>query len=210
MTALIAAIALAFIAGRPNFSPTPQAAAIAAVYPAKSGVRIERMNVVGRYATVLMQGAMVESQPERVPILVERFSFGWQALESLDFMCRLTAHDLGPRTEELLMRGMPAPQDDRPCGFVGKDTGPELQVEALRRSSTGPLTPDIVVAGNYAIRDWYGAGGGQTLFQLIRGQWKVLSGGGGALGVEQLREHGVPQGDWCALHVVGAPHCHNR
>ena len=44
---------------------------------------------------------MIEGSPEDAPILLGKFPFGWQALESLDFTCRLRSHSLGANTEKL-------------------------------------------------------------------------------------------------------------
>jgi hypothetical protein len=190
--------------GRRNFFATAAGAALAAVYPGKSPIKFVRINVAGKCATVLMHGAMMESTPQEVPILVERFPFGWQALEALNFLCRLTAHGLGTSTEERLMRGMPTPQDDRPCPESDKDVGPQQQVEALRRTSDGPLTPTVKVVGDWAVVGWYGAGGGQALYRLGGGQWKLVQGGGGALNTDNVRDLGVRETAWCVFEVGGA------
>lgn len=135
-----------------NYAGTPQQAAMRVFYaPASRQRAIERTNIVGRYATVLVRGGVMEGSLVRAPILVERFSFGWQALDVLNFRCRLEEHAIPRGGDELVMRGMPNAQDDRPCTGVGKDGGPQAQVEAVRRQMRGPLVPYVVVP---AITQW--------------------------------------------------------
>jgi len=182
------------------YASTPEAATRLVLYTTNgSALVIERVNVVGRYATVLARNGMMEGSAEHVPILLQHFSFGWQPLESLDFRCRLDGHTLSPHDEDLLMRGMPKPQDDRPCSDDSRhDIGSPAVIEALRRQM-GPLVPYVVIVGDYAVGEWYGAGGGQTLFRRRAGRWRAIAGGGGALGFPEMREYGVPRTSWCAL-----------
>ena len=210
---VILLILLALATPTPWYGATPEAAALRVVYSHSSKPpTIQRVNVVGRYATVLIDGAMMEASPVKVPILVEQFSFGWQALESLNFRCRLESRDLGSHVDALLMRGMPKPEDDRPCtksvyaSSGVKDAGPAPQVEAIRRTM-GPLVPSVVVSGNWALGRWYGAGGGEDLFRLRDDQWVLVADGGGMLGVEEMQRYGVPQVDWCRFGIYGAK-CH--
>ncbi len=99
---VVALIALTLARGdAPSHAPTPEGAARAAVYEASTAIRVVRVNVAGNFATVLMSGAMIEGSPEDAPILLGKFPFGWQALESLDFTCRLRSHSLGANTEKL-------------------------------------------------------------------------------------------------------------
>ena len=78
-----------------TFSDTPEGAALQAVYGLEQRPVVERMNVAGSYAAVLISGGMMEGAPISAPILVEHFSFGWQALDLLNFRCRLQSHGLG-------------------------------------------------------------------------------------------------------------------
>lgn len=193
------------------YAPTPQRAVLNMVHaqPKRQAV-VRRVNVVGSYAVVLTSGAMMESSPLSVAILVQHFPFGWQPLDALAFRCELHDHALGARTEELLMRGMPKIGDDgdryRMC-LGRRDGGPRNDVEAVRRLQDGPLVPAVVVSGDWAMGDWYGAGGGQTLWRKHEGRWRLAQGGGGALGVDEMRKHGVPHADWCKFRIVGAK-CH--
>ena len=204
MTPIAAGIAIALALQYPSYAATPQKAALGAVSPVRPAV-VLRTNVAGRYATVLIRGAMLEGASIDAPILVERFSFGWQPIEVVNFACRLQSHGLSLRDERRLMHGMPPPGDDRACAGDDRDTGPVAQVEAVRRLMQGPLTPTVSVADGYALGHWYGAGGGETLFQLRAGSWHRLTGGGGALGVSEMRRYHVPRSVWCTFRIYDAP-----
>lgn len=207
MTSIAAGIAIALAVQHLSYAATPQKAALGAVGTAP-GIRpwIVRTNVAGRYATVLIRRAILEGSPVDAPILIERFSFGWQPLESLNFACRLRSHDISPRDQQRLMVGMPSPLDDRVCREDSRDAGPVRQVEAVRRLMQGPLTPWVTVSGGYALGDWYGAGGGYALFVFRAGSWQRITGGGGALGVSDMRRYHIPQSAWCPFRIFNA-HC---
>jgi hypothetical protein len=166
---------------------------------------IERTNIVGRDAAVLIRGGVMESYVVTEPILVEHFSFGWQALDLLNFRCRLDKHAVSDRDKVLLMRGMPMPDDDRPCTGVGKDAGPQADVEAVRQQMRHPFVPHVIVSGTYALGDWYGRGGGEALFRKCgRGHWRLVLSGGGSMGTAEMRKYGVPQSAWCAFGIYNA------
>lgn len=184
---------------------TPQQAALRALsFSVKAPPAVRRVNVAGRYAAVLASGAKMEGSSVTAPILVERFSFGWQPLDLLNFRCRLDSHELAPGLKAQLMRGMPKPHDDRPCRSERRDSGPQADVESVRRLMNGPLVPAVAVSGNWAIGDWYGAGGGERLYRRFGGRWTFVAGGGGALGVGEMREYRVPRADWRKLEVYDA------
>ncbi len=205
MLLIAAGIAIALTGPHHSYAPTPQKAALGAVYPHSAVTSVLRTNVAGRYATVLIRGAMQEAAPINAPILVEHFSFGWQPLEVVNFACRLRTHDISPHDQQRLMRGMPPPQDDRACTADTRDAGPVQQVEAVRRLMQGPLTPTVSVAGGYALGEWYGAGGGYALFRFRAGSWQQITGGGGALGVSDMRRYHIPQSAWCTFRIFNAP-----
>lgn len=184
---------------------TPQRAAIGAMYsdPKKPPV-VRRVNVAGSYAAVLTSGGRIEGELVTVPILVERFSFGWQALDLLSLRCRLGSRELGQRVDVALTAGMPQPADDRPCRGYRADAGPTADVEAVRRLMGGPLVPYVRVAGDWALGEWYGAGGGEALYRKNNGRWQLVENGGGALDVGYMRRYGVPQSAWCELGIFDA------
>ena len=117
---MIAALVLASLPGFLNYAPTPQEAAIQVVNPPRSQVGVVRTNVDGPYAMALLHGASMEGAPIAAPILLKHFSFGWQTLALVNSRCEIEAYDLGSRAETLLMQGMPAPKDDRPCNGSGR------------------------------------------------------------------------------------------
>jgi len=184
---------------------TPQAAALRVVaFGMTKPPIVRRVNIVGRYATVLTSGVRIGSDTLRAPVLVEHFSFGWQALDLLNFKCNLESHKLPRSVEAALMRGMPKPQDDSPCNGL-RDAGRAADVAAVRAlMGTKAFIPWVVVAGDWAMGQWYSAPGGETLFRRRGGVWKRVDGGGGAFGVPEMRRDGVPQADWCKFNVYNA------
>jgi hypothetical protein len=176
--------------------------------PHNAHVAIERTNVAGRFATVMTHGAIMEGSAVNAPILVERFAFGWQALELVNSPCELAVHALPADVKRLLIRGMPVPKNDRPCSQVergnGEDVGPPADIAAVRLQMYGPLVPRVVVVGDFALGSWYGAGGGQQLFHKSNGRWQFEAGGGGAMGTDLMGTYGVPRKDWCAFSIYDA------
>lgn len=146
----------------------------------------------------------MEGVPVTEAILVERFSFGWQALDVLNSKCRLDSHRLGSNINDALMRTMPKPQDDRPCRGYLIDAGPRDDLEAVRRMMPAPLIPYVVVSGDWAMGEWYGAGGGESLYRKRDGRWHLVESGGGAMGANYMRKYGVPQSDWCKFGIFDA------
>ena len=188
---------------------SPERAALSVMYSnSKTAPIVRRVNIVGPYAAVLTSGGLMESSPVREAILVERFSFGWQALEILNASCRLRDHALGKQTEHRLMLGMPIPSDNglRMCSGR-KDAGPPDDIEKVRRLVDGPLVPSVIVSDGWAVAEWYGAGGGMSLWSKHNGEWRLVQGGGGAMGVSEMRRYGVPESDWCKFGIAGAK-CH--
>ena len=184
---------------------TPQAAAIGAFGAAAARPAVvERVNVVGRYAVVLTKGEIVEGEQLTDPILLERFSFGWQPLEILNVYCALYRHRLGTALNASLLRGMPVPKlERRPC-YQTQDTGPTADVASVRGMMRGPLVPHVGVSGDWAMGDWYGAGGGEKLFKRRSKTWTLIAGGGGAMGTDEMIQYGVPRSAWCSLGVYNA------
>jgi hypothetical protein len=197
---------LALLALKPSYAPTPQRAAIDAMYsdPKKPAV-VVRVNVAGSYATVLTSGGRIEGELVAAPILVEHFSFGWQPLALWQSRCDVENSALGKGVEEQLMREMPALHDDRPCqGRFLKDAGPRSEVEAVRKLMPGPMVPYVVVYGSWAMGEWYGAGGGDALYHEREGAWRLVERGGGAMGVNYMHKYGVPQPAWCKFGIFDA------
>jgi hypothetical protein len=204
----VALVTLLAVFTAANYAATPENAAMNALYIGPNGTAaIARVNRSGAYAAVLVKGARMEGVLVDAPVLVQRFSFGWQPIDVLNFRCRLEAHDLGLQVETTLMEGMPKPVDDRPCHGL-RDTGPSAKVEAVRYLMRGPLVPYVVVAGDWAIGSWYGAGGGETLYRYQsldkRTGWGVIASGGGALDTSDMRAFGVPPSDWCKFGIYNA------
>lgn len=188
-----------------SYAATPQRAAVQIVsFEVKRRAIVRRVNRYGAYAAVLTEGGSMEGSAVTAPILVEHFSFGWQPLDLLNFRCRLEGHELGAKANAVLMRGMPAPLDDRACTEKDVDVGPRSDVAAVRALMRGPLIPFVDVWRDWAYGDWYGGGGGGAIFHKRHGSWGLVRSGGGAMGVWEMRRFGVPQAAWCVFHIYDA------
>ncbi len=194
-----------------NFQLSPREQAVQIVgFGVKPAPVVVRVNTVGRYATVLTRGGMMEGSAVHAPILFEHFSFGWQALDLLDESCELGVRGLTYRDQAALMLGMPdSMENEFPCA-VSPDWGTSADIEAVRKLMRGPLVPFVAVAGDWAMGNWYGAGGGQDLFARRYGEWRFIAGGGGAMGVDEMREYHVPESAWCLFGISGATNCPSK
>lgn len=52
--------------------------------------------------------------------------------------------------------------------------------------------------------EWYGGGGGESLYRKRDGRWQLVEDGGGAMGVDYMRKFDVPQSDWCEFGIFDA------
>jgi hypothetical protein len=167
---------------------------------------VVRSNIIGDAAMILTRNGELEGSAVDDPILVRHFSFGWQPIALLNDACSLRVHGIPADAQARLMRGIPKPsvQPRRGCDADDGDAGPAADIEAIRHQMLGPLVPWVAVAGDFAVGQWYGAGGGQTLFHKHNGRWTFVAGGGGARNVREMRAAGVPQDRMCALRVYDA------
>jgi hypothetical protein len=198
---VIALFAAAIVAG--YF--TPQAAALAPLRPQPGKtVTVQRVNLAGPYAAVLTSGVQWDD-PVSVPppVLVEHFSFGWQAVDFLESTCILEQHRLGAKIDAALNHGMSIPASRGKCTGVQTDTGPRSDVEAVRQLISGTNTvPYVRVAGDWAFLQWYhGPAAGTNLYHKVASGWTFVAGGGGAIDPATLHKLGVPQPDICAFGI---------
>jgi hypothetical protein len=193
-----------------SHSGTPGEVVLRMLYPPDNPhATVDRTDISGRYATVLVRRGTMESSSIGAPVLLEHFSFGWQPIDILNDRFCPGEHGISARVEGLLMKGMPIPKNP---GHVScarmlwdfNDTGPAADVEAVRLLTRGPLVPSVHVWKNFAMGSWFGAGGGEYLYTKRAGSWKRVTGGGGAMGTPELRKYGVPEAAWCALRVYDA------
>ena len=136
-----ALILVAVLSAGHRYGDTPQTAVLTAVYaPAGKTVIITRTNIVGRYATVRLRGALIAGgSADHAAILLEHFSFGWQPIESLDFRGRLDGHAIPAANKVRLMDGMPAMKPGQELD--SRDIGPVSDVESARLLSDQEVVP---------------------------------------------------------------------
>jgi hypothetical protein len=204
-----ALILAAVLSGGHRFGDNPQTAVLTAVYaPAGKTVTIMRTNIVGRYATVRLRGALIAGESaDDAAILLEHFSFGWQPIESLNFRGRLDGHAIPVANKVRLMDGMPAMKPGEE--FDDRDVGPVSDVESARLLSDQEFTPYVRVSGRYALVASYGGGGGEFVVRRVANGWQLVAGGGGPASAEILAERGLPHATICALRVHAA-YCASR
>jgi hypothetical protein len=84
----------------------------------------------------------MEGAHENDPILVERFSFGWQAIDLVQEQCEFNARFPHEADRRALLAGMPHLKSTRTCDppFV-TDSGPAHDIDVLRAESFEPLIP---------------------------------------------------------------------
>ena len=163
-----------------NYAPTPRQAVQYMLYTLNgTPVVFERVNVVGRYAEVLSNGEIMPEAANHQPMLLERFTFGWQPLMPGPSRCEIAGRSVSARDMELLLHGMPKPADDRPCSHLraNGDVGPPAAVEALRRLRHDRYVPSVIVANDFALVAWTnGPDGGAALYRKRNGRWIQLTG----------------------------------
>ena len=186
---------------RSNTGPSPEAAARRFLLPGK-GFRIVGTEVAGRFAVVRFTGALMEGETNwSDDLLVERFPFGWQVIDTVHDACLRERGATPAELAKLEGQYVPARRDpkDGPCSEV-VDRGPAADVAALRSANRDQfLVPWVRVSGDYALLGWNLPGGGERLYARRGTGWKQLTGGGGALGTRDLRGYGVPVATACAL-----------
>ena len=186
---------------RSNTGASPEAAARQLLSPGKN-FRIVGTEVAGRFAVVRFTGALMESETNwSDDLLVERFPFGWQVVDTVRDAC-LRERGATPRElAKLEGQYVPARRNpkDLPCSEL-VDRGPAFDVAAVRSAYRDQfLVPWVRVSGDYALLQWTLPGGGEQVYARRRTGWERIAGGGGAFMVRDLYRYGVPVAHACAL-----------
>ncbi len=192
--------------GAATFGSTPQETIERWLLPQTKTV--DRINASGDFALARVSGVSIESFNLRSPILLKRFSFGWQVLATITAACELAELGVPDPTITLLAQGMSLPEDTQDChgpGFV-PDMGSITDVESIRQlMGMGVFHPYVVVVGDYAVAEWYGAGGGETFFKRSGKRWTRFT-GGGAYSAQGLISGGMPRAAACkVIGIIGKP-----
>jgi len=201
-------LALALAAG---LAATPQQVAVGAT-AGDAGTKALRTNVVGNYALVRVEGRAGRGVPIGGSVLLQRFSFGWQALVYTGDTCYFSAHGISTKVEEMLTVGQPLLTYQSACSTRDRvDRGSPGDVDAVRRLVRGPFVPAVVVSGRYAIgtssslrSQFSWAPTSQSLFERAGSFWRRIAERRGHLSMRELRTKGVPESSMCALRVYDA------
>jgi hypothetical protein len=77
--------------------------------------------------------------------------------------------------------------------------GDKEDLQNLYKDSTRKIDR-VIIAGTWSMVSWMsGDNGGMDLRRKIDGKWQYIMGGGGAIGLSDLHQYGVPQDKWNAL-----------
>lgn len=201
-------LALALAVG---FAAPPQQAVLAAT-ASDARAKAVRTNIVGNYALVRVEGGADRGVPIGGSILLERFSFGWQALVYTGDTCYFSVHGISMKIEEVLTIGQPMLTYQSRCSTRDRvDRGSPADVDAVRRLVRGPFVPAVVVSGRYAIGSstdlvsamrWVPVN--QSLFERAGSSWHRIAERRGHLGMSELQAIGVPASSMCPLRVYDA------
>ena len=157
------------------------------------GTTAVRTNVVGDIAVVHLVGTLGDGKHDE-PVLVERFPFGWQSIDDMNFAgddCAMLVRVPNSAIRQRLLGGMPKVIHGGPCRRA-TDVGPHDDVVAVRALQKNFFIPRIAVVGEYAAAEWYSLPGGEYFYKKINGIWQRIGGGGGAYRVDDLKRYGIP------------------
>ena len=106
------------------------------------------------------------------------------------------------RTSRAARRRASATARVRRAPAFEKTTEERRTSKRSRRIAPGPITPFAAVSGGYGFAAWYGAGGGEVLYERRTGAWHPLPTGDAALSVREAVALGVPR---AAARAFGLP-----
>lgn len=173
-----------------------RSAAEAAAMRAVHGSRVEHTTVSGNFAVVSVTDGRLENAGLRTPLLLERFRFGWQPIELLDTQCPVRARIHDELQLRALLNGFHITRGTACTEPI--DSGPSGDIEAIRAAMT-KFVPFVHVADGYALAQWELPGGGVALYRKTGDSWKQLVSTGGALGVSDAEQFGIPKPVACKL-----------
>lgn len=140
----------------------------------KASPRVYELARTPRYAVIKFDGGRLENRTFDGQLLAEHFPFGWELIGislNRSSVPKWNAAHVPPH-----------------------DAGPRADVNAVRAllARKVQIYPSVRIAGGYALAEWQGNGGGQTLFRKSGHTWRQIVSGGGAMNVQNLRSYGVP------------------
>lgn len=147
---------------------------VLAVHNFSSGAKIASARTCGENAVVAFSNARLEGAAVAGRLYLRRYDFGWQPV------------DMEPGAA-----GLPA------CGTRARDVGPRSDVAAVRRimrdrMPSGQVIGPVHVVKGYALANWWGTGGGQTVLRKSGARWSVIANGGGEIGASDMARLGIP------------------
>lgn len=183
------------------------ASAVQAIYHSSdlhATVDVRSSTVLERFAVVIVRGTPMDEPGRGTPLLLQRFSFGWQPVALARFTCDLDGRGITAQDKAKLAAGLNlANAADQSCEKE-RDRGSAADIAAIRRQMNGPVVPYVLVADGYAFAPEYGDSGGCGLFRKAGDRWEIIGACKGALTPGVVARYHIPLRTQCSLGLAQA------
>jgi hypothetical protein len=200
----------------PHYGATPveSVRSIFRISDLHASVHVRSSMVFENVAIVVVHGTPMDQGDSRgadrgAPLLLQRFSFGWQPVAVVQAPCDLDGRGITAREKAKILASIHLETTSTvDCG--DRDRGSADDIVAVRRQMYGPVVPFVIVSGGYAFAPEYGDGGGCGLFRKVGRKWEQIGGCKGALTPGVVERYHIPFGTQCALGIAEAGCAGNR
>jgi hypothetical protein len=190
-----------YLVGWPHIDRSSVSSTATGFFPGGRGrapVRLTRIATVGTFAVVSFQHGTLEATDFSGQILLQRFPFGWQAIDVSRSLTTedLEAHGVSASDASLLLnRSVPEKGMHARASPCAADVGTRADVAAVRqlllyRQNEAIL--QVTIVSGFALAAWAGNGGGMDVLAERSGTWRDLAGGGGAVNAADLEKLEIP------------------
>ncbi len=177
-----------------SFASTPEKAALLVFGTQGESARVTHVNRAGDFAAVMTSGGTLEGGAITTPILVQHFSFGWQAITLIEDTCDVARVPVQVRAQ--LMQTYEALQPRQGACPKIADHGSAQDVAAVRALMVFPFVLSVSVVHDFAIGVW---DDGESLFRKRNGAWTLIVNGEDDMTANDLEKYGIPAADARAL-----------
>jgi hypothetical protein len=209
MVSLLFSIALTGAASgttpvEPQYAQTPVASVrlIYRISDLHADVQIVSSTVFENVAIVIVRGTPMDQGTRGTPLLLQRFSFGWQPVATVVAPCDLDGRGIPADEKAKLLASIHLATTSTEKTCDDRDVGSTDDIAAVRRQMYGPVVPFVVVDGGYAYALEYGDGGGCGLFRKVAQRWELIAGCKGALTPGVLERYHIPLSTQCTLRIT--------
>jgi len=165
-------------------------------------VQVLSSTVLANVAVVVIRGTPMDDADRGTPLLLQRFSFGWQPVSVVDAPCDLDRRGITASDEAKLAAGIHLASNSAERCASERDRGSAEDVAAIRRQMFGPVVPFVIVDDGYAFAPEYGDGGGCGLFRKTSDGWEQIGGCKGALTPGVVEQYRIPLNTQCTLGIA--------